>query len=258
VSSARASRVRAPPPEAPYSPKGQLRWNVLILPGCARKRAGVTPLAGSLRRILNALMSGCDQVHSLPALRIQSRGSAPHSGAPMDTTAHATPTRARPAAGAGVPILLLTPRGCPHGGPGPAGWAVSEVAAEYVRIHVTRRIYRNRIDQALMDWLALIADDKGVARAVQEEMAYGIRAHLKSIEKSIRRLKSPDDGDGAVIERLTGRRWGIIGVEGHDESRCHELECQAKAAFGAGAAKRRRAAERARRARAKKRACGQI
>lgn len=110
-----------------------------------------------------------------------------------------------------------------------------------------------------MDWLALVADDKGVARAIQEEMAYGIRAHLKSIEKSIRRLKCPDDEAGAVIERLTGRRWGIVGVEGHDESRCHELECQAKAAVSTSAAsKRRKAAERARRARAKKRASGQI
>ena len=129
---------------------------------------------------------------------------------------------------------------------------MSAIATTYVRIHLTRFLAAHRIDQAVVDWIADVADDRGVARCTQAQIAYGVHAHIKTIEKSFSRLKSPESGP--VVYRLTGRRWGIVGVATHDESTCGELECQAKAAAGKNAseAKRRKAADRARRYRERK------
>lgn len=133
---------------------------------------------------------------------------------------------------------------------------MSEAATRYVRIHLARTFYRNRLDGQLADYVADIADEHGIARVTQAQMAYGVRAHVKSVERAVRRMKGPDleTGRGPVLYKLTGRRWGIVGVIEHDESRCGELECQAMAAAGASAKARSKAAERVRRYRARQKA----
>lgn len=137
----------------------------------------------------------------------------------------------------------------------PGGRPVSEAATEYVMIHIVRRLYRNRIDQVLVLWLARYAADDGCVRTTQVEMADGIRTTTRGIRRAIQRLKTPDDGGPAVVERMTGRRWRIIGVQEHDESRCDELECRAKHRAGdQSERKRAKAAERVRRLRARRKA----
>lgn len=126
---------------------------------------------------------------------------------------------------------------------------MSELATVYVRRHLLIGV--NRTKGLILMVLADVADDSGRSKMTQPMVATDINAGLSTVKRSMQAMQRDK-----IIVKGGGRSYVIVGVVDHNILTCDHVECAAEAeALRRGqysARKRMLAAERARRAREKR------
>lgn len=133
----------------------------------------------------------------------------------------------------------------------------------YIRRHVLHRV--NQTKGNLMQALADVADDKGVTRNyTQADAAHDLGLALITVKKNFAILLRPPAGaPGPFLEKLSGRRYLILGIASHSPATCDGDECHAEAEARRAAGgklsdkKRAQAAARAREFRRRRREAAQ-
>jgi hypothetical protein len=128
---------------------------------------------------------------------------------------------------------------------------VSEIATAYVRRHLLVPV--NRTKGLILMCLADVADDTGRAKMTQPMVAIDLGAAVRTVQKAFQSLQRDK-----YLVKGGHHTYVICGVQEHDIMVCPHVECAAEAGAilrGATSARKRAlAAERARRARARRKA----
>ena len=120
---------------------------------------------------------------------------------------------------------------------------------EWARRHVISPL--NSTNGLIVMCFASLADGKGRAPTTQRFVAEDMGKSLATIKRGMRFLLAKESGP--VLEKLRGRGYLLVGYVDHDPLTCRNVECEAQYAIPlASFVQRAKAADRARRYRARK------
>lgn len=121
---------------------------------------------------------------------------------------------------------------------------------EFARRHVIYRLSSTR-GLVVMVVASLVNPSTGVGRTTQRFIAEDMGKSLATVERAMRWLLAPESGP--VLVKAKGRGYGLVGYVAHDPHRCGNVECEAEFTMSlSGMVQRSKAADRARRYRARK------